>query len=150
MITCENIGLREYNKFCKDLKAGSILYNINSLNNWGEYLLAINVDYVKFSDFSTYTVLLLGLKKEDGKYTSRDFCISLTPDHRAQIPFLKYVGYSKFKLIPVLDDVNVNVGLVARFSQVDLHEFAQKLSIRKPKTHKYGKDGKLIIKKTGN
>ena len=146
----DNIRLKDYNRFCKDLKVGSILYNINSLNNWGEYLLVINVDHIRFNNFSTYTVLLLGLKKEEGKYISRDFCISLTPDHRAQIPFLKYVGYSRFKLIPVLDDIKINVGLVARFSQVDLHEFAKKLSIRKPRTHKYGRDGKPIIKKTGN
>lgn len=150
MINGGKIGLKEYNFFCKDLKAGSILYNINSTNLWGDYLLVINVDHIKFNNFSTYTALLLGLKKEDGKYVSRNFCISLTPDHKAQIPFLKYVGYSKFKLIPVLEDVKINVGLVARFSQVDLHEFAQKLSISKPRTHKYGKDGKPIIKKTGN
>jgi hypothetical protein len=150
MINGGKIGLKEYNDFCKDLKAGSILYNINAMNNWGDYLLAINVDHIRFNNFNTYTVLLLGLKKEEGKYISRDFCISLTPDHRAQIPFLKYVGYSRFKLIPVLDDIKINVGLVARFSQVDLHQFAHKLSIRKPRTHKYGKDGKPIIKKTGN
>ena len=90
------------------------------------------------------------IKKEDGKYLSRNFCVSLTPEHRAQIPFLKYIGYSKYTLVPVLEDIKVNVGLVARFSQVDLHEFAQKLSIRKPRTHKYGKDGKRIIRKTSN
>ena len=150
MISGGKIGLKEYNFFCKELNKGSILYNINAMNNWGEYLLVINVDHIKFNNFSTYTVLLLGLKKEDGKYISRDFCISLTPDHRAQIPFLKYVGYSRFQLIPVLDDVKINVGLVARFSQVDLHEFAKKLSIRKPRVHKYGKDGKPVIKKNGN
>ena len=144
------IGLKEYNEFCKYLKSGSILYNINTLNNWGRYLLVINVDHIKYNNFSTYTILMLGLKKEDGKYLSRNFCVSLTPEHRAQIPFLKYIGYSKYTLVPVLEDIKVNVGLVARFSQVDLHEFAQKLSIRKPRTHKYGKDGKRIIRKTSN
>lgn len=145
-----NIGLKEYNEFCKDLKAGCILYNLNAMNLWGDYLLVANVTHVKIGYAGTYTVLLIGMKKEEGKYTPRNLCISLTPDNIEQIPFLKQVGYSKFNLVPVLDDIKINVGLVARFSQVDLHEFTKKLHIKKPRTHKYGKDGKPIIKKTSN
>lgn len=150
MITGSKVGLKEYNEFCKNLNAGSILYNINTSNNWGEYLLVVNVDRVQCNNLTTYTVLLLGIKKEEGKYIPRDFMVSLTPDLRAHISFLKYVGYSKFSLVPVLEDIRINVGLVARFSQVDLHEYAQNLSIRKPVNRKYGKNGKLIIRKTGN
>jgi hypothetical protein len=150
MIAGSKVGLKEYNEFCKNLIAGSILYNINTSNNWGEYLLVVNVDRIQCNNLTTYTVLLLGIKKEEGKYIPRDFMVSLTPDLRAHISFLKYVGYSKFTLVPVLEDIRINVGLVARFSQVDLHEYAQNLSIRKPVNRKYGKNGKLIIRKTGN
>ena len=67
MINGGKIGLKEYNDFCKDLKAGSILYNINAMNNWGDYLLAINVDHIRFNNFNTYTVLLLvGAKERRG------------------------------------------------------------------------------------
>ncbi len=150
MIAGSKVGLKEYNEFCKGLKAGSILYNINTSNNWGEYLHVVNVDRIQYNNLTIYTVLLLGIKKEEGKYISRDFIVSLTPDLGDHISFLKYVGYSKFTLVPVLEDIKINVGLVARFSQIDLHEYAQNLSIRKPVNRKYGKNGKLIIRKTGN
>lgn len=143
-------GIEEYNAFCKELRIGNILYNINSMNLWGEYLLVANVTRIRFSNTDTYTALLLGMKKVDGKYVNRNFCISLTPDNMAQIPFLKCVGYSRFTLVPVFDEINVNVGLATVYSQTDLHKFTSKLSTRKPRTHKYGKDGKLIIKKNGN
>jgi hypothetical protein len=144
------IGLNEYNLFCKGLRAGNILYNINAMNLWGDYLLVANVVHIRIGNADTYTVLLLGLKKEEGKYIPRNLSISLTPEHMSQIPFLKHVGYSKFTLTPVFDEIKVDVGLATVYSQVDLHKFVSKLSIRKPRSHKYGKDGKPIIKKPGN
>ena len=143
-------SIRAYNKFCKELKAGNILYNLNPLNLWGDYLLVAHVAHVKFGDTDTYTALLIGVKKEDGKYIPRNLYISLTPDKMEHVPFLKYVGYAKFTLLPVFGNIDVNVGLVTVYSQTDLHKFASELSIRKPRTHKYGKDGKLVIKKTNN
>ena len=149
-MTTEKTGIEEYNGFCKELRVGNILYNINSMNLWGEYLLVAHIAHIKTSGIDTYTVLLLGLKKQDGKYVSRNVCVSLTPDNMEQIPFLKHVGYGQFTLVPVFDSINVNVGLATVYSQTDLHKFATKLSIRKPRTHKYGKDGKLVIKKSSN
>ena len=146
----DDTPLSAYNTFCKRLRAGDILYNINHTNGWGEYLLAAHIIHVRVGNADTYTVLLLGLKKQDGKYVPRNLSISLTPDDRKQVPFLKPVGYGQFTLIPAFDSINVNVGLVAVFSQTDLHKFASKLAIRKPGTHKYDKDGKPIIKKNGN
>ncbi len=149
-MTDKKTGIDEYNGFCRELRMGSILYNINSMNRWGEYLLVAHVTHIRTSDIDTYTVLLLGLKKSEGKYIPRNFCISLTPDNMEQIPFLKHVGYGKFTLVPVFDKIKVDVGLAAVYSQTDLHKFVSKLSIRKPRTHKYGKDGKSVIKKSGN
>ena len=150
MTTDRKPGINEYNEFCKELRAGNILYNINSLNLWGDYLLVAQVTRIKVGNAHTYTALLIGLKKQEGKYVPRNLCISLTPDNIEQIPFLKQVGYGKFTLVPVFEDININVGLATVYSQTDLHKFVSKLSIRKPRTHKYGKDGKLIIKKNGN
>jgi hypothetical protein len=149
-MTKEKTGINEYNAFCKELRAGSILYNINSVNLWGDYLLVANVAHVRVGNAATYTVLLLGMKKVEGNYVPRNLCISLTPDNMEQIPFLKHVGYGKFTLVPMFDEINVNVGLATVYSQTDLHKFVSKLSIRKPRVHKYGKDGKPVIKKNGN
>lgn len=149
-MTENKTGLSEYNAFCSELRTGNILYNINSMNLWGDYLLVAHITRAKIDNVDTYTVLLLGLKKQDGKYIPRNLCISLTPDNMEQIPFLKHVGYCKFTLVPVFEEINVNVGLATVYSQTDLHKFVSKLSIRKPRTRKYGDDGKPVIKKNGN
>ena len=150
MSTDSNTGLSEYNGFCKDLRAGNILYNIDSTNLWGEYLLVVNVTALRINGIKTYTVFLTGLRKKEGKYVPYDLSISLTPDYARYIPFLKPVGYCKFSLHPAIEDVNVNVGLVTVYGNTDLHKFATKLSVRKPRTHKYDRDGKPVIRKPGN
>lgn len=142
--------LTKYNAFCKELRAGTVLYNTNSTNLWGDYLLVVNVVRVRVDEVYTYTALLLGLKKEEGKYAPRNLCVSLTPENKEQIPFLKYVGHCKFTLAPIIEEMKVDTGLVAIYSQIDLHKFTSKFSVRKPRTHKYGKDGKPVIKKIGN
>ena len=149
-MTEKKTGIKEYNEFCKELRAGNILYNINSMNLWGDYLLVAHITHIRVGNADTYTVLLLGMKKVEGKYVPRNLCVSLTPDNMEQIPFLKPVGYSKFTLVPVFDEIKVDVGLATVYSQTDLHKFVSKLSIRKPRVHKYGKDGKPVIKKNGN
>lgn len=146
----DGIEFNEYNSFCKDLREGTVLYNMVSTNQWGEYLLVANVTPIKVNDTKTYTVLLLGLKKIDGQYIPRNLSISLTPDYVSYVPFLKPIGYCKFNLIPVLEEVNIKAGLAAVYSNTDLHKFASKLSIRKPRNHKYDRDGKPVIKKPSN
>lgn len=143
-------GIKEYNAFCRELKAGHILYNVNPGNMWGYYLLVAHVSHVRVGNADTYAVLLIGMKKTEGKYIPTNLCISLTPENMNQVPFLKHVGYGKFTLIPVFEEVKVDVGLATVYSQTDLHKFVTKLSIRKPRTHKYGKDGKPVVKKNGN
>jgi len=146
----DSIGLSEYNSFCKELRIGSILYNIDSTNLWGEYLLVAHITKIRVGNAHTYTALLIVLKKEEGQYAPLNLCISLTPDSAKNIPFLKQVGYCRFKLIPSFDSIDINAGLVAVYSQTDLHKFSQNVSIRKPKKRKYSKDGKLVVRKTGN
>lgn len=142
--------LDEYNGFCKSLKTGTILYNMDASNGWGEYFLVVNIALVRVCDTVTYTVFLMGIKKKDGKYLPDYKCMSLTPDYARHIPFLKPVGYCEYSLLPALEEVNVNVGLVTVYSDMDLHKFTTKLSIRKPKNPKYGKDGRLVINKPSN
>ena len=69
-------GLSEYNGFCKDLRAGNILYNIDSTNMWGEYLLVAHVTSVMVGDKKTYTALLICMEKKDGSYIPLNRCIS--------------------------------------------------------------------------
>lgn len=150
MITKDSVTIEDYNKFCSNLKEGCILYNIDSTNNWGDYLLVVNISAVRVSEQKTYTVLLLGLRKEKDKLVSRNTRIKLIPDYAQNIPFLKPVGYCDFKLIPALDNVKLNIGLATVYGSMDLHKFARNLSIRKPKKRKFGVDGKPIVKKAEN
>jgi hypothetical protein len=136
-----------YNEFCKELKAGQILYNLNAMNLWGDYLLVANVIHTRVGNADSYTVLLIGLDKKDNGYIPRNLYISLTPDNVEQIPFLKPVGYCKFKLVPIIENLHINAGLAAIYSQTDLRKFVSKLSVRKPRTRRYDRDGNPIIKK---
>lgn len=145
-----NIGLEEYNTFCRNLKEGTVLYNIDTTNLWGEYLLVVHKVLVRIQNIKTYTIMLVGLQKEDGQYKSRNIMVVLTPDCASSIPFLKCVGYCRFKLYPVIEDADVNLGLVAAYSGVDLRRYAYSINMRKPQKTKYGKDGKPVIKKLNN
>ena len=73
MVTKDAVGLEEYNRFCGNLKEGCILYNIDSTNSWGDYLLVVNISAVKVEGIKTYTVLLLGLKKDKNKWTNSQY-----------------------------------------------------------------------------
>ena len=150
MDTITNTGIGAYNDFCRNITEGSILYNVDCTNLWGDYLLVANKAVIRVGNAKTFALLLLGLEKENGHYKPRNLRISMTPDHANRIPFLKYVGYCKFELLPVLNEVNVDVGLVSIFGETDLHKYTQKLNIRKPQNRKYDKDGNPIIKKLNN
>lgn len=145
-----NQDLQNYNEFFENLTEGTLLYNIDSTNQWGDYFLVANIATVKLQEQKTFTALLIGLKKEGNTLVPRNIRIKLTPDYAKNIPFLKKVGYCKFRLFPELEEINLNLGLATVYGNTDLWKFREKLSVRKPKTRKYGKDGKLIIKKAGN
>ena len=145
-----NPDMDAYNSFCKEVKEGSIIYNIDNTNDWGEYFLVANKVVLRIAGIKTYSLLLLGLQKSEGKYKPRDLRINLTPEHAKNIPFLKYVGYANFELLPVIHNAIVNSGLIATFSEGDLHKYAKKFNIRKPQSSKYGKDGYPITKKLNN
>lgn len=142
--------LKAFNDFCGNLREGAVLYNVDSTNLWGEFLLVVNITTVVIERKRTYAVLMIGLKKDEGKFIPKNLRIKLTPDYAPNIPFLKYVGHCNFQLIPDLKDVNVNLGLVTVYSNIDLWKYKEKLATRKPRRRKYGKDGKLIIKKAEN
>lgn len=144
------IDTTAYNRFCRSIKEGNVLYNVDSTNLWGDYLLVADITAVKIGAYKTYTVLLLGLKKEENGFKPRNMRVRLTPEYAKNIPFLKYVGWCHFELRPEISKININNGLVAVYGQTNLHDFAAKLSVRKPKRRKYGKDGNLIIKPTNN
>lgn len=144
------VSLGAYNAFCKSIQKGNILYNLDSTNLWGDYLLVTNIATVKVSNIKTYTVFLIGLKKENGEYIPRDLSISLTPSNRGNIPFLKPVGFCKFKLHPTFSKVNIDVGLTTIYGNTDLHKYLTKHDIRKPKVSKYDTNGELIIKSLNN
>lgn len=146
----EKISLGSYNGFCKSLVEGNILYNLDSTNLWGEYLLVANISTVNTEKEKTYAVLLLGLKKEKDSLLPTGTCIKLTPDYSNNIPFLKPVGYCKFQLVPNITTLNLNVGMAAIYGSIDLWKYRRKLDIHKPRKSKYDKDGKLVIKNAGN
>ena len=150
MVTKDAVTIEDYNRFCSNLKEGCILYNVDSTNSWGDYLLVVNISAVKIDSIKTYTVLLLGLKKDKDKWVSRNTRIKLIPEYAQNIPFLKYVGKCDFSLVPVLENVSVNIGLATVYGSINLHKFAQGLSIRKPKKRKFGVDGKPMVKKAEN
>lgn len=145
-----NTDMDAYNSFCKEVKEGSIIYNIDNTNDWGEYLLVVNKVVFHIAGIKTYSLLLLGLQKSEGKYKPRDLRINITPECVKNIPFLKYVGYANYELLPSIHNAVVHSGLVATYSEGDLHKYAEKFNIRKPQSSKYGKDGYPITKKLNN
>ena len=46
-----------------------------------------------------------------------------------------------------IENLHINAGLTAIYSQTDLRKFVSKLSVRKPRTRRYDRDGNPIIKK---
>lgn len=142
--------LNIYNDFCRNLKEGNILYNVDYTNHWGEYLLVANIATFIFEGMKTYTALLIGLKKEGSKLTPYNLRIKFTPEHIDHIPFLKYVGRCDYQLVPKIENLELNLGLATIYGSIDLHKYTKKLSIRKPRNRKYGNDGHLIIKKASN
>ena len=144
------VELDSYNNFCQKLKEGSVIYNVDHTNGWGEYLLVIDKSSICVGKTRTYSLILLGIQKERGRYLPRNLKISLTPESASHIPYLKYVGYCRYELLLVLRDVNINVGLVAAYGNTDLHKFTKSMRMRKPQTRKYNKDGKPVIKKNSN
>jgi hypothetical protein len=144
------VELDSYNNFCKKLSEGSVIYNVDTTNGWGEYLLVIDKSSICIGKTHTYSIILLGIQKERGRYLPRNLKISLTPENASNIPYLKYVGYCRYELFLVLRDVNINIGLAAAYGSTDLHKFTKNVHIRKPQIRKYNKDGKPVIKKNSN
>jgi hypothetical protein len=142
----EDKNLEKFNLFCKNISEGVVLYNLNTTNHWGELLLVASICPITVHNTKTYTVLLVGVKREEGNLTIRNTRIKFTPDYADSIPFLKYVGHCKFSLLPKITETKLNMGLMVTYGSVDLWKYRKKLSIRKPKKRKYGNDGEPIVK----
>ena len=63
MSVIANTDLGVYNNFCKNITEGSILYNMDITNLWGDYLLVVQKTIIRIGKMKTYSLLLLGLKK---------------------------------------------------------------------------------------
>ena len=150
MNTEGDTGVGEYNAFCRSITEGTILYNLDKANGWGEYLLVANISLVHISGYKTYTALLLGLKKNNDKLVPYNLRIKLTPDYSRNVPYLKCVGKCNFWLVPEISDVDLNMGLVVVYGDTNLRKYQKSLSIKKARKRRYGKDGKLVIKKLKN
>lgn len=135
-------SLEQYNEFCKNLKEGYILYNLDSTNSWGEYLLVGEKFSIRIGSEKTHAMLLFGIRRKENKFVFNNIRIKLTPECAGNVPFLKYIGRCKCSTFPNTSEFNVNMGLAVAYSNVDLHKYAEKLSIRKPKKKRYANDGK--------
>lgn len=142
--------ITDYNTFCTNIVEGCILYNMDDNNHWGKYLLVSNISDIELDNQKTYSVLLIGLRKNNDSFYPSGFRINLTPDYAKNVPYLKLVGYCSFKLVPVIENVNVNKAMITIYGNTDLHRYTEKLHIRKPRKRKYDNSGSLIIRKTKN
>ena len=146
----EQATIQEFNDFCSSLTEGTVLYNIDKTNGWGEYLMVINVSKITLDSIDTYSVLLLGLHKEGDTFKAKNLKITLTPDYSDNIPYLRCVGNCEFILNPCISQISINKALTIVYGDTDLSKFSKKLSIRKPRKRKYDKEGKLVLKKINN
>lgn len=139
-----------YNSFCKNIVEGDILYNLNYTNLWAEYLLVVSIITVTLNNTKTYTVLLLGMKKNGDTFEFLNQNIRLSPDNADNIHYLKPVGYCKYTLSTVISSCTINKGMETIYKNTDLWQFKEKIAVRKPRKKKYGNDGKPIIRSNNN
>lgn len=139
-----------FNDFCRGLHEGDILYNIDTTNLWGEYLLVAAKTAIDIGPYQSWFVLLMGLDKKDEKLVPANRRINLTLDKVSNTAFLKIVGRCNFSLSVLIKEYLLDKGLVKVYESTDLWKYSKKLSVRKPKHRKYGKDGKPIIKPSHN
>jgi len=139
--------LIDYCAFCNTLKVGDLLYNINSANAWGEYLLVATKANVYVDCEKTPYVMLLGLQDRKGEFTFNNKRIDFTLELDNMIPFLKVVGKCKFELRPIIIKCIPIKELLALYKSIDPWKYAQKIDGRKPKTKKYEKDGTKVVKR---
>lgn len=140
----------KYNEFCRSVNEGDILYNIDSTNCWGDYLLVAAKAPIKVRNAKSWFILLLGLDLKDDKLITTSVRINLTPDEMQSTYYLKYVGYCKYSLTPTIYNSTIVEALKNTYKNIDLWKYSKKLHLRKPKKRKYGRDGKPIINNNNN
>lgn len=133
--------LSSYNAFCSTLHEGDILKNLNTSNGWGEFLLVAGKSMVS----DTYSVLLMGLERNEGVFMGNGNSIYLNPDKLEHTSYLRYVGAGKFSFRPVVYDVKLDERLMNVCGRLNVRKVG-----RKPRTKKYDSAGNPIIKRTNN
>lgn len=140
----------QYSDFCRMLKEGDILYNVNKTTKWGDYFLVAAKISTIVNKTEFFSILLLGLKNDSRSLVFAGTRVDLTPQKASFVPYLKVIGNSKFSLYPLIEEYNVNNGLAVVYKNTDLWKFSSRIPVRKPRVRKYGEDGKPIVKPTNN
>lgn len=143
--------ISQYNDFCKEIKEGDILYNIDSTNLWGDYLVVASKAVFTLGTVKTYYMLLIGLDKESSNAFKTNNCrINLTPDKADNTSYLKRIGHCKFTVELKMDNVQTNKGLMCIYEGTDLLKYYSKIHMKKPRKKKYDRNGELTRKPLNN
>lgn len=142
----EELDFTQYNRFCKGLCEGDILYNMDNTNLWGDYFLVSVKVPITVGKEKTWFILLLQMEKQESGFVTTTTHINLTPSKVSHTPFLKYVGHCKYTITSSIENSQVNDGLLAIYKDQDLWKYAKQTKNRKPKKKKYKEDGKPFKK----
>lgn len=143
--------LAYFNDFCKDTKEGDVLYNLDSTNSWGRYLLVVIKSVMCIDSQRTSFLTLFGLEKdEDGKLTPKGTRIDLTFDKVSSLPYLKRIGHCKYFLTPVLVEERMNENLEKFYKATTTFHYHNVHKCPKKKIRKWDTDGRKIVKDTNN
>lgn len=138
--------LVEFNEFCKQLHTGDLIYNINSSNAWGEYLMVATKANIIIGKEKSYYIMFFGLRKDGEAFSFNDKKIDFTLNLDGEIPFLKVVGKCEFELKPAIIRAFSRKELIAIYKGMDLRKYTKTANVRKARYKKYA-DGTTVIKK---
>lgn len=141
--------IKEYIEFCKNIREGDILCDVGGTNISSELLLVAGKITIIIGDIETYSLILLGMKKQNDKIVPDGKRVDITPQKVAFARFLKLVGHCEYSLVAVVDNYRVNTGLVVSYKDADMKNFSKNHS-RKPRLGRYGDDGELLVKSATN
>lgn len=136
--------VERFNEYCKTLHEGDILYNIDSTNLWGEYLIVLVKHQVRTENGSTWFVMLSGARREKDSFRPTSLKVYLSPDKIGSCEYLKYIGHCKVTVTPEFGMGVVNKGLVAVYKGTDLWRYSRNTHCRKVRNRKYDDRGNPI------
>ena len=139
-----------FTAFCRERHEGEILYNLDSTNLWGEYLLIVSKIKFKVNGTTTYCLILHSVTLKDHTLIPLNRRIDFSSEMANSVPFLKPVGFCKFELNPHFTKVDINLPLIVTYKNQDIWDYTKRSKTPKPKKRTYGIDGLKIIKPTDN